>query len=77
MIKVETERYDKSSQKTTRKKRYYISNHASNTKKINQTIRGPLSVQNHFHGVLGIVFGENKSRRRIGNSVVNFNIISK
>ncbi len=40
-------------------------------------IRGHWSVENNLHWMLDVVFNEDQSRRRIGNSAANFNIIAK
>jgi len=77
VIKVETERFDKSSQKLTRETRLYISSHRSNAKELNRMIRGHWSVENKLHWMLDVVFKEDEARRRAGNSATNFNIISK
>lgn len=40
-------------------------------------IRNQWSVENSLHWMLNVVFAEDTTRRRAGNSAVNFNIISK
>ena len=73
MLKVETERYDKSSGET----RLYISSHKNNAQYHNEIIRAHWSIENRLHWMLDVVFNEDHSRRRAGNSAANFNIISK
>ena len=40
-------------------------------------IRRHWSIENNLHWMLDVVFNEDQSRRRIGNSAANFNIIAK
>ena len=40
-------------------------------------IRGHWSVENNLHWMLDVVFNEDQSRRRLGHSAANFNIIAK
>lgn len=76
-IKIETERFSKSTGKTTTETRYYISNHTCGATTINQMVRKHWSIENKLHWMLDVVFQEDSSRRRKGNSAANFNIISK
>lgn len=77
VVKIETERYLKSTQKTTYETRYYISSHKDDAQKLNHIIQGHWSIENRLHWILDVVFQEDSSRRRMGNSAANFNIISK
>lgn len=77
VVKVETEITEKSSQKTTGETRYYITSSKSQAKDLNAMIRGHWSVENNLHWMLDVVFNEDQSRRRLGNSAANFNIIAK
>lgn len=77
VIKIESERFDKSSQSTTNETRYYISSLKDNAALLNQKIRGHWSIENRLHWMLDVIFNEDQSRRREGNSAANFNIISK
>lgn len=77
VLKVETERYDKSSRKTTCETRLYISSRKDNAQYHNEIIRGHWSIENRLHWMLDVVFNEDQARRRAGNSAANFNIISK
>lgn len=77
VVKIDTERYDKSSQKTTKQTRYYMSSHKFNAQRHNEIIRGHWSVENNLHWMLDVIFKEDDSRRRAGNSAANFNMIAK
>ncbi|CAD5287542.1 transposase [Imperialibacter sp. EC-SDR9] len=77
VVKIETERHIKSSGVTTKESRFYITSHQGQAAKINQMVREHWSIENKLHWMLDVVFGEDSSRRRTGNSATNFNIISK
>jgi len=77
IAKVESERYIKSDGRTEKETRFYISSHKSDARQINMVIRNHWSVENNLHWMLDVVFAEDSSRRRAGNSATNFNIISK
>lgn len=77
IIKVESQRYFKSDGRTETEARFYISSHKADAKQINTVIRNHWSVENNLHWMLDVVFAEDSSRRRTGNSAANFNIISK
>jgi predicted transposase YbfD/YdcC len=77
IIKIDAERYIKSSGKTEKEIRFYISSHKADAGQINSVIRNHWSVENRLHWMLDVVFAEDTSRRRAGNSAANFNIISK
>jgi predicted transposase YbfD/YdcC len=76
-IKIKTERYIKSTGITTTETRYYISSHHFEATRINRMVRGHWTVENKLHWMLDVVFQEDSSRRRTGNSAANFNIIAK
>lgn len=77
VIKVEAQRYTKSTGKTEKESRFYISSHKANAQKLNKMARAHWSVENNLHWMLDVVFDEDSSRKRAGNSAANFNIVSK
>lgn len=77
IIKIEGERYIKTSGRTEKEIRYYISSHRAEAKLLATIARNHWSVENNLHWMLDVVFDEDSSRRRGGNSAANFNIISK
>lgn len=77
VVKVETERYVKSTRKSTVETRYYISSHTAKASQLNQIVRRHWAVENKLHWMLDVVFQEDNSRRRAGNSAANFNVIAK
>jgi predicted transposase YbfD/YdcC len=77
VIKVESERFIKSGNKIQTETRFYISNLPADAKSINHKIRSHWAIENNLHWKLDVVFGEDGSRKRKGDSAKNFNIISK
>ncbi len=77
IIKIESEQYIKSHKKTQKETRFYISDLPADAASINKKIRNHWSVENNLHWMLDVVFGEDASRKRKGNSAKNFNLISK
>jgi len=76
-IEIETMVFCKSTQKITTEKRLYISSLKQSAEKFNQIIRQHWSIENQLHWVLDVTFGEDSSKKRMGNSAENFNIIFK
>jgi len=77
VVKIETEITKKSSQNTRKETRYYITSSKAEAKALNEMVRAHWSVENNLHWMLDVVFNEDQSRRRNGNSAANFNIIAK
>jgi predicted transposase YbfD/YdcC len=77
VIKIDSERHFKVSGKTEKATRYYISSLKVDALLINDKIRDHWAVENKLHWVLDVVFNEDASRKRKGNSPANSNIISK
>jgi len=76
-VKIESEVFCKSTRKTSTQIRYYITSLKQDALKINQLIRQHWSIENQLHWVLDVSFGEDRSKKRTGNSAENFNIIFK
>ncbi|WP_152001204.1 ISAs1 family transposase, partial [Imperialibacter sp. EC-SDR9] len=76
LIKVEAQRYMKDSGKTEASIRYYISSLTQSAQQINTAIRDHWAIENKLHWVLDVVFNEDASRKRKGNSAANFNVIT-
>jgi predicted transposase YbfD/YdcC len=57
--------------------RYYISSLPANAGEVSPKIRNHWLIENKLHWMLDVVFGEDASRKRKGNSAKNFNLISK
>lgn len=76
-VEVESEIFHKSTGKTTKEKRLYISNLESSAKIFNQTVRKHWAIENQLHWVLDVVFKEDSSKKRAGHVAENFNMIYK
>ena len=77
IIKISSERTDKSSDKTTHETKYYISSLPANAEHLNAVIRQHWRIENNLHWVLDVVFKEDQSLKKKGNSALNFNIMAK
>ncbi len=77
IIRIESERYNKTTAKTSTETRYYISSADHSSKSFNQNIRSHWAIENNLHWMLDISFGEDGSRRRKDNHAVNYNILAK
>jgi predicted transposase YbfD/YdcC len=77
VIKIESERYNKSSGKAQSETRLYISSLNKDAKVLNSKIRKHWAIENNLHWLLDVAFSEDDSRKRKGNSAKNFNLIAK
>lgn len=78
IVKIESTREFKNSDKPTESAtRYYISSLLADAKEHQQAIRLHWSIENKLHWVLDVAFGEDASRKRIGNAAQNFSILNK
>lgn len=76
-IEIQTEVYHKSSQKTTRDKRHYISSQLNTAKCFLKATRNHWLIENKLHWSLDVILKEDQSRKRIKNATENFSIILK
>ncbi|MEI7597675.1 MAG: ISAs1 family transposase [Bacteroidota bacterium] len=77
IIKVESERYIKSTAKTEKSTRVYISSLNSTAENFQNYIRTHWSIENKLHWTLDVAFHEDDSRKRAGNSAQNFSVVNK
>lgn len=78
IIKIDTQRFCKTTKKETAHTRYYISSIANiKAEKANQYIRNHWAIENNLHWQLDVNFHEDYARKRMGNSDKNFNLILK
>jgi predicted transposase YbfD/YdcC len=77
LIKIEAERYIKSTGKTESETRYYISSLQGNAQVINQSIRDHWKIENSLHWVLDVAFKEDQSRKREGYAAQNFSVVTR
>jgi predicted transposase YbfD/YdcC len=78
IIKVESTREFKNSNKETEKSiRYYISSADENAKKFQSIIRSHWAIENKLHWSLDVAFNEDASRKRAGNAAQNYSVLLK
>lgn len=78
IVKIETETYLKSAQKSRTETRYYITSKNSSTpEKYLGYSRKHWSIENNLHWSLDVILNEDKSRKRNNNVAENFSIILK
>ncbi len=77
IIRITSERCDKSTDKKSTEIRYYITSTNKDAKQINQMVRKHWSIENNLHWSLDVLFKEDQSLKKNGNSAINYNIILK
>jgi predicted transposase YbfD/YdcC len=77
IVRVQAERYDKKTKNTSHETRYYISSLDADAKISNDAVRKHWSIENNLHWTLDVVFKEDSSLKKNGNSAINYNIILK
>lgn len=77
VIQINSERHDKASGKTTFETRYYISSLSPTAFEANKIVRKHWAVENNLHWSLDVLFKEDASLKKNGNSAINYNIILK
>jgi predicted transposase YbfD/YdcC len=75
LVKIESQRYIKSTGETQKETRYYISSLDKDAKTIGQAIRSHWGIENKLHWQLDVSFGEDKSRKRDRNAAENYSIV--
>lgn len=78
IVRIESSREFKNSSKPKETAiRYYISSIEQEPESFNKDIRSHWAIENKLHWTLDVAFGEDASRKRIGNSAQNFSILNK
>lgn len=77
LIMVVCDKLIKATGKTSAETRFYISSQQLRPKKANEIVRGHWQVENSLHWVLDVIFGEDRSTKRSGNSAQNFSVLRK
>jgi predicted transposase YbfD/YdcC len=77
IVRITSKRYNKKTQQETVQVKYYITSIKPDATKINKAIRSHWSVENNLHWNLDVIFKEDASLKKKGNSPMNFNIITK
>ena len=77
IIRIESERYIKSTGERQSETRYYISSLATSAEHILSAIRSHWAIENMVHWSLDVSFNEDASRKQAGNAAVNFSVINR
>jgi len=77
IIRITSERIIKKTQKESIEQRYYITSLDADAVKINKAVRSHWSIENNLHWNLDVLFKEDASLKKKGDSPINFNIITK
>ena len=77
IVRITSKRYNKKTKQETVQIKYYITSIKPDATKINKAIRSHWSVENNLHWNLDVIFKEDASLKKKGNSPMNFNIITK
>jgi predicted transposase YbfD/YdcC len=77
LIKVVCTRYDKKTTRQETSERYYICSKKASAQYFGEAIRTHWQVENNLHWTLDVIFSEDASKKRAGNSAQNFSLISK
>lgn len=77
VIMIESTQFNKSTQKNTTEKRYYLSDLNLDAKFFNQVIRSHWAIENKLHWQLDVIMNEDKDRKRKQQVASNFALIRK
>ena len=77
IVRVQSERCDKQTSKSSIHLRYYISSGRYNAEQVNNSVRQHWSIENNLHWSLDVIFKEDESLKKKGHSPKNYNIILK
>lgn len=77
LIKIESERCNKSTNETQRETRFYISSLEPNATHINTCVRMHWRIENSLHWVLDVAFNEDHSRKRAGHAAQNHSVLNR
>jgi predicted transposase YbfD/YdcC len=77
LVRIEAERYIKSSGKTETETRFYISSLPADAALLNKSIRSHWGIENKLHWSLDVAFNEDNSRKRAGHAAQNFSVVNR
>ena len=77
LVRIEAERFHKSTGQIERETRYYITSLAPDATRLNRAIRQHWGIENKLHWVLDVAFGEDHSRKRTGHAAQNFSLLTR
>lgn len=77
IVRLDRKTIEKKSLKESTQTSYYISSAKFSAEKFNETVRGHWAIENNLHWSLDVLFKEDLSFKKRGNSAKNFNILTK
>jgi predicted transposase YbfD/YdcC len=77
IVKVEAERFIKSTGKSESETRFYVSSLPADAELLNKSIRSHWRIENSLHWILDVAFNEDNSRKRAGNAAQNFSVLNR
>jgi predicted transposase YbfD/YdcC len=77
LVRIEAERFHKTTGKVENEIRYYITSIKPDATRLNRAIRQHWSIENKLHWTLDVSFGEDLDRKRTGNAAQNFSILNR
>ena len=77
LIRIDAERYIKSTGKTEKEQRYYISSLPTDAELLNKSVKFHWGVENKLHWTLDVAFNEDNSRKRQGYAAQNFSVLCR
>jgi predicted transposase YbfD/YdcC len=77
LVRIDAERYIKSTGKTEKETRYYISSLPADAALLNKSVRSHWRVENSLHWILDVAFNEDNSRKREGHAAQNFSVLRR
>ena len=76
-VKIESERYIKSTETTEKETRFYISSLPADASILNKSVRSHWGIENSLHWTLDVAFNEDNSRKRAGYAAQNFSVLNR
>jgi predicted transposase YbfD/YdcC len=77
LVRIEAERFHKTTGKIENEIRYYITSLRPDAARLNRAIRQHWGIENKLHWTLDVSFGEDLDRKRTGNAAQNFSILNR
>ena len=77
IVRIKSERQNKQTGQASKETRYYISSLKENAALFNSKVRQHWAIENNLHWELDILFQEDSSLMKKGNSAINFSLVKK